>query len=172
MSGFWYSSPIRFQYAVLANSRSYGSRSFCSWIFCGSADGWAAALAVVLVDQLAVRDAVGGCFAFGRGLVLILRDLDERHRVGVDHAQRRLRAQLAPQQAHRFLVGVELVVAAGDEAGDEHALERGHVELGPDRRFDRDLEQLAAAGHGQHGAGRRDRTERETVTCPSETRGH
>src|SRR4051812_36886980 len=42
MRGFWYSSPMRFQYAVLANSRSYGSRSFCSRIFCGRAEGWPA----------------------------------------------------------------------------------------------------------------------------------
>src|SRR5437899_144430 len=40
ISGFWYSSPIRFQYVVLANSRSYGSRSFSSLIFAGR--GWLA----------------------------------------------------------------------------------------------------------------------------------
>ena len=36
MSGFWYSSPIFFQYAVLANKRSYGSRSFSSLMLLGS----------------------------------------------------------------------------------------------------------------------------------------
>ena len=138
ISGFWYSSPIRFQYAVFANSRSYGSRSFSFLISVGSAQRLAPARSARRrrrrrVGRAAPRRRV-------RGLVLVLRDLDERHDVGVDDPQRRLRAQLAAQQPDRFLVGVDVVGAAGDEAGDQHALERRDVQLRLDRRLDRDLE--------------------------------
>ena len=78
MSGFWYSSPIRFQYAVLANSRSYGSRSFCSLIFCGQRRRLAAAVAFCPPARDRTRRLAAGV-ALGRRLVLILRDVDERH---------------------------------------------------------------------------------------------
>ena len=75
---------------------------------------------------------------------LLVGDLGERQHVGFDHAQRRLRAQLAAQQPHRLEVRVHVLGAAGDEAGDEHALERRHVHLRLDRRLDRDLVEVRA----------------------------
>ena len=63
-------------------------------------------------------------------LVLILRDFDERHDVGVDHLERRLGAELAAQQADRFLIRVDVLGAASHEAGDEDALKRRDIELG------------------------------------------
>ena len=76
----------------------------------------------------------------------------QRHHVGVDHPERRLVAELTAQQADRFLIRVEVLVAAGHEAGDEDALERRHVQLRLDRRFDRDLERVGAAGDDRRGA--------------------
>jgi hypothetical protein len=75
-----------------------------------------------------------------RGLGTILfRDLEQRQRVGVDHAHDALVSQLAAKQAHRFHVGVDVFIGARDEAGDEDALERRDVQLGRDGRLDRDL---------------------------------
>ena len=62
ISGFWYSSPIRFQYAVFANSRSYGSRSFSSLMSCGSGSVCAGACAIagVAPDVDIVRRVAAG----------------------------------------------------------------------------------------------------------------
>ena len=62
----------------------------------------------------------------------------------------RLGAQLAAQQPHGFEVRVDVLGAAADEAGDEHALERRDVHLRLDGRLDRDLVEA--------GAGRRARS--------------
>ena len=104
ISGCWYSSPICFQYSTSANRCSYGSRSLSSLIAPGAGCARSA-------GRLAGRARFGG-------------DFHQRQDVGVDDAQLRLGAQLAAQQARRFEVAVHVVGAAGDEAGDEHALER------------------------------------------------
>ena len=75
---------------------------------------------------------------------LFARELDERQHVGVDHAQRRLRAELAAQQPHRLEIRVHVLGAAGEEAGDQHALERRDVHLRLDGRLDRDLVEVRA----------------------------
>ena len=106
--------------------------------------------------------------ALGRALALILRDFDERQDVGVDDAERRLRAQLAAQQAHRFLVGVDVFAAASDEADDEHALKRRDVELGLDRRLDRNLV-VVGTQHGQCGDRRDGDGERQAATAANAT---
>ncbi len=85
-----------------------------------------------------------------RFLGLFLRDFDQRQHVRFDHPQVRTCAQLAPQQAHRFEIRVDIVQAAGDEAHDVHALERRDIELRLDRRLDRNLVEVGAAGRGQH----------------------
>ena len=90
-------------------------------------------------------------------LALRLRDLDERQDVGVDDLQRRLRAQLAAQQPDGFLIGVDVFVAARDEAGDQDALKCRDIELGPNRRLDRDLE-VARPARERHGGDARDAT--------------
>jgi hypothetical protein len=82
---------------------------------------------------------------------LILRDLDERKEVGVDDFQRRLGAQLAAQQPHRLLIRVDVFAAAGDEADDQHALERRDIQLRLDRRLDRDLVIAGAARQRERG---------------------
>ena len=70
----------------------------------------------------------------------------QREDVDIDDAQVRLRAQLAAQQSCGFEIAVDFVAAAGEEPGDEHALEGADVELGADRRFDGDLVVAGAGG--------------------------
>ena len=112
MSGFWYSSPIVFQYAVLANSRSYGSRSFSSLML------WAGRQRLGACDRRWPVARIAGRRRLRPRLLCSCAMSMQRHDVGVDHAQRRLRAQLAAQQPHRFLIGVHVLGAAGHEAGD------------------------------------------------------
>ena len=109
------------------------------------------------VEPSAAAPAGGaGCWPIGRrrpatpaaagfALGLFLARCRERQDFGFDHAQLRLRAQLAAEEPHRFEVRVDVVGAAADEAGDEHALERRHVHLRLDGRFDRDLVEAGAA---------------------------
>ena len=168
ISGFWYSSPILFQYAVLANSRSYGSRSFSSLMSFGSGSAWRgrdrrAGVAARTSDCSRAPARPRSSRALAR-LVLFLRDVDQRHDVGVDHLERRFRAELAAQQADRFLVRVDVFGAAGDEAGDEHALKRRDIQLRLDRRFDRDFEVVGAA------RATRERRARSAASAPSEPR--
>ena len=160
---------------MLANNRSYGSRSFSSLIAFGSGIASEAAWSLPPAGAGAVE---AGLFSFtgattmssvGVGcFVLLLRDVDERHHVGVDDLERRLGAQLAAQQPHGFLVGVDVVAAAGDEAGDEHALERRYIQLRLDRRFDRNLVGVGAArDEHDRGSGRGERgSEQPTCPCP------
>src|SRR4029453_7441690 len=98
-------------------------------------------------------------------LRLILRDLDQRKNVGVDDFERGFGAQLAAQQPHGFLVGVDVFAAAGDEAGDEHSLERRDIQLGLNRRLDRDLQITCAAGKRGGGQERGRRGERQSTCC-------
>ena len=79
------------------------------------------------------------------------RDFHQRQHVGIDDAQLGLGAQLTAQQARRLEVAVDVVGAAGDEAGDEHALKRRHIELRLDRRLDRNLV-VVRASRGQQDA--------------------
>ena len=90
--------------------------------------------------QVGGRPGVARYLERWRRLVLILRDLAQLHDVGVDDSERRLRAKLAAQQPDRLLVRIDVVGAAGDESGDQHALECRDVELRLDGRLDRDLE--------------------------------
>jgi hypothetical protein len=64
-----------------------------------------------------------------------------------DYAKAGLRSQLAAKQPHRLEIGVHIVGAAADEAGDEHAAERRHVHLRRERRLDGHLEEIGAAAH-------------------------
>ena len=75
----------------------------------------------------------------------VRRDVHQRKHVGIDHAQVRLHAQLASQQANRLEIAIDIVGAAGEEAGDEDALKRRHVELGGDWRFNRNLVEAGAS---------------------------
>ena len=107
------------------------------------------------------------------GFVLILRDFDERHDVGVDDLERRLGPQLAAQQPDRFLVRVHVLGSASHKAGDQHALKRRDVELRLNGRFDRDFEIVGAARQGDGRASGRQQGEREATTCLSlDSSGH
>ena len=81
-----------------------------------------------------------------RGFILVLRDVDERHDIGVDYFERRLGPELTAEQSNRLLVRVDILRSTRDETDDEHALKRRHVELGLDWRFDRNLVEVGAAG--------------------------
>ena len=61
---------------------------------------------------------------------VLRRRLVERQRLAFVDAQPALLPQLAAQQAHRLEVAVDFFVAAGDEAGHEHALKRVISSLG------------------------------------------
>src|SRR5207237_9838822 len=108
---------------------------------------------------------------FVRRFVLVLRDIEERHDIGVDHPQRRLRPQLASQQPDGLLVRVDVLGSAGDEARDEHALKRRHVELRLNGRFDRDFVEVGTAAGRWHRRyrttddGRMVQTEPYTTAC-------
>ena len=72
--------------------------------------------------------------------------------VGVDHPQVRLACAAGFAGAARFPCSDRCSCAAGEESGDQHALKRRDVELGLDRRLDRDLVEADAAGRGQPAA--------------------
>src|SRR5581483_788123 len=80
---------------------------------------------------------------------LILRDLRQREHVRFDHAQVGPSPKLAAQQAYRLEIRIHIVRAAGDEPDHVDALERRHVELRLDRRFDRNLVEVGTRGRGQ-----------------------
>ena len=81
-----------------------------------------------------------------RPCLLLSGDFGQRQRFGLDDAQAAFLAQLAAEQSDRFQIRVDFFVAAGDEAGDQYALERRDIQLRLDRRFDRDLEVARAPG--------------------------
>ncbi len=89
-------------------------------------------------------------------------DVLERQYVGVDHAELGLRAQLAAQETRGFQIAIDILGAAGNEAGDEDALKRRDVQLGPDWRLDRDLERVRAGRRQQH---RGDTAEQPNASC-------
>ena len=82
------------------------------------------------------------------GIASLCGDIHERQNIRIDHAELRLRTQLATQQARGFKITVHVLGATGDEPGNEHALKCRNIQLGPDGRFDRDLEGVRA-GRGQ-----------------------
>ena len=82
------------------------------------------------------------------GITSLCGDIHERQNIRIDHAELRLRTQLATKQARGFKVTVHVLGATGDEPGNEHALKCRNIQLGPDGRFDRDLERVRA-GRGQ-----------------------
>ena len=159
ISGFWYSSPSFFQNATSAKILWYFSRSF-SLRICGVRGlpvrlrlprraGWRAA-----GRRRRRRDGGGRSAARRRWPCLVGGDLGERQDFGLDHAQRRLRSQLAAEQPHRLEVRIDVVGAAADEAGDQHAPERRHVHLRLDRRFDRHLVEVGAPADARRAATR------------------
>ena len=140
--------------ATFAKMPSYGSRSFSLRMRCSAGrqrPGAALRTGVGCARVRPVGSPSARCLAAGAGRRPRRRGRLGRASpcsgamsasgsdVGFDDAQRRLRAQLAAQQAHRFEVRVHILGAAADEPGDEHALERRHVHLRLDRRLDRDL---------------------------------
>ena len=97
-------------------------------------------------------------------LGLIRREFDERKHVRLDHAQAGFGSQLAAKQPHRLEVGVDIVGAAADESGDEHAAKCRHVHLRREGRLDRHLEEIGAAAH--------ECEQRETSDRCGASRGH
>ena len=96
----------------------------------------------------------------------------ELHDIGIDHPEVGFVAKLASKQPNRFLIGIDVVGATGDETRDEHPLERRHVEFGRDRCFDRNLVNRRATTRCR-GADDGETGEREPSVCPSaEPRGH
>ena len=139
ISGCWNSSPIFFQYSRSAKTFScaancVSSVSAPSASGCGGGCGGGAPAAPL--------DAGSGV---GTG------DVGQIERIGVDHPQRALVAQLAAQQPHRFEVAVDFLGAGGEEAGNVDPRERPHVQLRLDRRLDRhlDVSRTAAAHCGR-----------------------
>ena len=118
---------------------------------------------LVLVEVLVVLDRVGER-RVAIGLAILGRDVHERENIRIDDAQLGLGAELTPQQPGRLQVAIDIFGTARDETGDEHALERGHVQFRTDRRLDWNLV-VARASHGHH-----DR--REATDCPGESCGH
>ena len=93
---------------------------------------------------------------------LILCDVHERQDVCVDDSQRRLGAKLAAEQTNRFLVRIDILGAAGHEAGHEHALKWRNVQLWLNGCFDRDFVVVGPARRNPHrgddGGGEREPT--------------
>jgi hypothetical protein len=141
ISGFWYSSPIFFQKSTLAKMPSSGCRSFSSRICCASpgfgaffapaggrgARAPAMRMPPAVVEPLdpdpppfeppAVRAAVRGRCGVGPFVgPLFVGQFQQRQHVGVDHAERGLRAELAAEQANGLEVGVHVLGSAGEEA--------------------------------------------------------
>jgi hypothetical protein len=94
----------------------------------------------------------------------LVGDFHQRQHVSVDDAQLRLGSQLTAEQPRGLQIRVDVVGAAGDEAGDEDALKRRHIQLRTDRRLDRDLVIV--------GARRRQQDECGTTERPCESCGH
>ena len=118
---------------------------------------------IVGVDELGVRGFLGGRGPVGRLLAaaglgplpcasLLGGDVEQRQDVGVDDLQVRVAAQLAAEQPRRLEVGVHVFRAAGDEAGDQHALELRDVQLRRQGRLDGDVIEGRARGEQAEGA--------------------
>jgi hypothetical protein len=78
---------------------------------------------------------------------------DERHRIGVNHAQTRLAAKLAAQQPDGFEICVDGVTPARHESDNEYTREGGDVELGLNRRLDGNLHETRTARDDKCGQG-------------------
>ena len=80
----------------------------------------------------------------GDDLGLVRRHFGERKDIRLNHAETRLRSQLAAQEPHRFEIRIDIVGAAADEPCDEHTAKCRDVHLGREGRLDRHLEEIGA----------------------------